>query len=582
MIDLDKYPTEEQIQASNDIIALDTETLGRTRKTNIPCYFSWAAKDLDAGAGPTTTDEGYVAARRLALNSRPKVAHNLKFDYQRFEDLGLLLQGELHDTTLMHALLNEHHLEYHRLKALANELLGHSREDAIEMAHAWKAYKFFTHIPQEISHKYATADAEDCLALYYLFEPQLREAGLWDLYRNEVSACLAYSRIERRGVMINLEALDRALVKIDDALIGLQKNIFEAFGREFLITNPALLGDVLKEYFPLTIQTKTGNWCTAKSVLEPLRSDPRIQLILAFRFLSKAGSTLRGYKNRMSAGRVHPEYRQTTVTGRSAASDPPVQQIPKQRGRITEVEVGSTELATLCAESFRSVRRVFIPAEGAVLVASDYSQVEYRAFVHYSGSDRLIAQLCAGEDFHKLVCMMVFGHYNERLRHITKMLNYGLLYGMSEKRMVKQLAGESHPRGIIQQYERMLPEMRTTQKRICTKGRITGFVKDVFERKYRYREDIGDYILVAWLCQGTAANIKKYALTRCDALLQGTKSGIVLDIHDELVFELYPEEMHLLPEIKRQMEDFPQLDVPTPVEISIGPNLLEMEKVKDI
>jgi len=576
------YPTQEQIDASDKPIALDTETEGETRDTNIPVYFSWAARDFGSGAGPLLTPEGFEAARRLCENSRPKICHNLKFDAQCFDYLGFNLNGELHDTTLLHVLLDEHHLEHHRLKALSRELLGRSRSDEYVMDREREKH-YFTEIPQELSHPYAVSDAEDALELFYLFAPQVKEIGCWDLYRNEVAAALAYKRIEQSGVGVDLDALTIALGRIDEALTKLSEQIYAVFDEQFLISSAEQLGDVLVKHFPLLERTATGQVATSKKILEPFKSDSRMQLVLAFRFLFKSASTLRGYYRRVREGRVHPEYRQTTTTGRSAAKDPPVQQIPKQRGRITEIEVGSKELAQICADAFRSVRAVFIPSPGAFLLAIDYSQIEFCAFVHYTGSKRLAEAVVNGTDIHRAICEMVFGTYDDRLRHITKMLNYGILYGMSVKRAGQQLAGEKlgdiKVEDIIPRYERAIPEMRGTQKLIQTVGEMRGYVKDIFSRRYRYAEHIGSYTLVAWLCQGTVANMKKHALVRCDRLLEGRRSRICLDIHDELVFDLFPEDISLIPLIKAEMERFPELCVPTKVEISGGPNLLLLKKM---
>ncbi len=579
--DICEYPTQEQLDKSNEPIAVDSETLGATRETNIPVYFSWASRDLIAGGGPTITQAGYDGLKRICESGRPIVMHNCKFDVRMLDILGIEVKGELHDTTLLHVLIDEHHLEYHRLKALSRELLGRARDDEYEMHAMRKQYNYYTDMPQDRSHIYAVADAVDTIDLFHMFAEQVIDMGLWDLYRNEVRAALAYKNIEQAGMRIELKYLEDSFTIITHALEPLREQIYRYFGERFKITSPGQLGDVLVKHFPLTEKTeKTGQWKTGRKILEEFRYDEKMQAVLAFRALSKARSTLKGYKERERGGRVYPQYRQTTTTGRSAASDPPVQQIPKQRGRITEVEAGSKALAETCSNAFRSVRKVFIPAKGASLLALDYSQVEYRVFAHYSGSERLLKELREGEDFHRKVCEMVFGEYNARLRHITKMLNYGLLYGMGEATMVKQLAGENHPEGIIRRYEAGLPEMRETQRRIKNRGSTRGFVQDVFGRRYRYVQEIGSYILVAWLCQGTAANIKKYALSRCDEILKGRRTNIIADIHDELVFELFPEDEELVPKIITEMERFPQFSIPIPVSMARGPNLLDMKEIE--
>ena len=565
----------------NDLlpIALDTETYGITREQNIPVHFSWSCKDPGIGDGNLSclTTEGYNKLTQLCDLKNPKVFHNLKFDIMRIEnDLGIPIQGELHDTTFLHMLLDEHHLEFHRLKALSRELLGRFRDDAYDMDVAWKRYRTWDRIPRELRERYSGADAIDTLDLFLLLEPRVREEGCYELYRNEVAASLAYRDLELRGVRIDEIALDASVAKISAALIRIEDELAPSIGR-INLGSTLQLGPILKMYFPLVELTAGGEISTKKSALLPFLSDPRIQLLMAWKFLSKARSTLAGYKRRIKDGRVHPEYRQTTITGRSAAKDPPTQQIPKQRGRISEVEVGTPELALLCREAFRSVRAVFIPAEGARLISFDESQVEYRCFAHYSGAARICDRLRAGEDFHTLVANAVFGRYDDRLRHITKMLNYGMLYGMGYDKLVAQIAGEANPHEIIRQYMELLPEMKAAQKQIRSIGKARGFVRDMFGRRYRFVKEIGDYILVAWLCQGTAANFKKYALVRWNEILRGRRSGIVLDVHDELVAEMFPEDADLIPALKNAMEDFPQISVPIISEGSAGPNFYAMK-----
>lgn len=578
--DVCEYPTAEQIAAASGPIALDTETLGTERDTNLPMYFSWAARDLGSGGGPIITEAGYAAARRLCENERPKIAHNLKFDMQRFEQAGIKLQGKLHDTSIMHCLLDEHHAEFHRLKALSRELLGRDRDDERVMKQLWKRHHYFDAIPQSVSHPYAVHDAEDALDLFYLFEPQLREQGLWDLYEHEIIATIAYKDMEQYGIGIDIAALEVALARIGKALDALSDEIHQKLGN-FLISSPEQLGNKLYEAgVPLTERTEGGNWGTSKGALEPFKHLPIVQTVLAWRFLTKATSTLNNYRFWARNGRVYPEYRLTTTTGRSAAKEPPIQQIPKQRGRITEIEAGTKELALLCAEAFRSVRAVFIPSPGARLLSFDYSQIEFCVFVHYAQARKLIEALRAGKiDIHEAVARIVFGTYDDRIRHITKMLNYGILYGMSHKRMGEQLAGEMFDGDPIAIYENAVPEMRITQNRIKAIGRARGYVKDVFGRHYRLRQEIGDYILVAWICQGTAANIKKRALGRVAALLQGRRSRVCADIHDELVFNFFPEDRDLIPLIVEEMERFPELSVPIRTNGSIGANFLEMKKM---
>jgi DNA polymerase-1 len=565
-------------------IAIDTETLGNTRELNLPIYYSWAATDLPSGAGPTTTPAGFEFLTALCASPRPKIFHHAKFDLEVLKKIELVVNGEIHDTILMHGLLDEHHIEAHRLKALSRELLGSTREDELELKQLGFGRKnvLNNRIPQEKLHEYSMHDADDTLALYQLFVPSLKEFGLWELYRSNVATELIYGQIDERGIAMDEQALDKSIQKITKALESLTTQIYHAFNEKFLITSPTQLGNVLVKHFPLTERTPDGHWCTDKQVLNRWIIDPRIQLLAAHKFLSKACSTLAGYRKLIVNGRVHPDYRQTTTTGRSACRKPNLQNVPKQRGRLTEIEVGTIELATTCSEAFRQTRKVFRAADGAVLVAKDYKQVEYRIFAYYSQSQRLVTELKAGADFHELTCRLVFEDYNDRLRHIIKIINYGLIYGMGDELLRTQISLADPKIGsqdTLRRYEQMLPEMRSTQRLIRSTAQKRGYVRDVFGRMYRYLEE-RPHAIVSWLCQGTAAGIKKQSLIRVNDLVQSTRSGIVADVHDEIITELYREDAFLIPEFKRVMEDYPQFgSVPILIDISVGVNLLEMKKL---
>jgi len=583
--DLCEYPIEKLSQSDLPIV-IDTETMGETRESNIPIYYSWCARDLEAGAGPVTTPNGFNFLDALCTSKRPKIFHNAKFDLRMLNSLGFTVNGEIHDTILMHALLDEHHLEYHSLKALSSELLNRPREDAITLKDFQRSFpKAVRNLrtPQRMLHQYAVNDAIDPLDLYDLFVPQLHEQNLWELYRNEVAAELVYKEIDSNGVCADTTKLANVPLVLDNTLKELESQIFAMFGcLEFNIRSGKQLGKVLiAEGFPLKEKTPHGEWKTSKSVLEPFRTDKRIQAILAYKFLSKAKSTLVGYARLVGTdGRFHPDYRQTTTTGRSACSDPNLQNIPKQRGKIDEVEIGDAELAIICANAFRQVRSIFCTPPGAMLVSWDYSQVEYRMAAHYSGSERLIAELSSGGDFHEMMCRLVFGEYNSRLRHILKILSYGLLYGLGVTKLLLNLQVEKveNPRGVINLYETRVPEMRQLQRMILHTGQSRGYVVDVFSRRYRIIPE-RPYALVSALCQGSAANIKKFAMVRVQELLKGKRSKLVMDIHDQLVVETYPEDAELIPLVKEVMEDFPQFSLPIVVDVEVGPNLLDLEEM---
>lgn len=580
-VDLCDYPVEK-LQQGEEPSSIDTETLGATRATNIPIYFSYASRNFGSGAGPTTTPKGFSFLSDLCSSSRTKVFHNAKFDMWVLDRIGMEIHGQIEDTILMHCLLNEHHLGHHKLKVLSRELLGRPRLDELELHAAQRKVKFNNQLPQEVLHKYAEPDAVDTLDLYYLFKPQLEAQNLWSLYRMTVAAEMVYLKMYKRGVALDEANLKKALKHTLEVLTVIAEKVWEALGEKFKISAPAQLGRVLKKHFPLTIETSNGNWCTDKDALEPYRDNPKMQLVLAWKFIDKARQYMEGYRKRVVDGRLHSNYRQTTVTGRSKSSDPNLENIPKQRSRISEVEVGSIELAKLCSDAFRQVRSAIIPSPGALLASLDYKQIEYRCFAFYSGSERLIAALERGEDFHSFVCKLVFGEETPQLRYMTKIMNFGLLYGMGAALLVIRLKMyHPNPQSILRQYERMLPEMRETQQRLKAIAAKRGYLVDPFGRRYRFIPE-RPHAVVAWICQGTGTgNIKKYALVKTDPILEGRRSGLVFEVHDELVFEIFPEDAHLVRDIKIAMEDFDQLGrIPIVTDIAVGPNFLDLKDVE--
>ena len=582
-VDLCEYPLEA-LASGTGPVAIDTETPGLARDLRIPIYYSWAAKDFGAGAGPPTTAAGFEFLAALCTSHRPKIFHGAKFDLTVLDKLEVPINGKLHDTLLMHMLLDEHHMEHHALKPLSRELLGHARMNEFPLRAIWgkSRTKACFDIPQDKLHQYAIDDAADTLELYELFKPQLIEQGCWDAYNTiEMPVQLVYKLLDETGIMINTKFARDAIEGMKLALDKLAAQVYEAYEEEFLISSPQQLGKVLKKHFPLREKTPKGQWKTGADILKQWLTDPKMQLIQGWKFLANAKSKAVGYEKHVVDGRIHPDYKQTTKTGRCNCHAPNLTVIPKQRGRITEVEVGNKELATLCGEAFRKVRKIFIAPKGAILTAFDYSQIEYRIFVHYTGSARLIEELRAGADFHTMVCQMVFGEVTKRLRHIIKVVNYGLLYGMGVPYLNQMLKPHGIAAGsVLPSYEANFPEMRITQNRMINTARQKGFITDVFGRRYRFIPEWG-YKIVSWICQGTAANVKKTAMIRTNKLIQEQRIAQVLDVHDDLTFETWPEAIMLLTTIKRLMEDFTdRFDVPLPVECSVGHNLLEMEEIE--
>ena len=566
-------------------------------------YYSWHALDLPAGAGPTLTPEGSKFFKALVTCKRPKICHNLKADYTFIANSGLHMVGPYHDTLLMHCLIDEHDLDFHALKPLARKLLGRPRDDE-NILHEYQARypKMICNLMllkhhQEILHNYALADAEDPLQLFYMFERQLKAQGSWENYLNEVKAELAYIAMEWRGVKLDLNKIIETQRALEGPIENMRQAMFREFGEEFNPNSPAQLSKQLLKKVKLVKRNEpskteiakaakehrapVGSYCTDKETLMDFLHEPAIQYLFAYRYMTKSYGTLTTYQEHMDpvTQRARCDVRQTTTTGRTAISGLPLQQIPKQKGKLTEVEVGDKLLAEQCSEAYRMVRAAFVAGPGGYIYSNDYMQIEYYVAAHYSGSQRLIDMLRSGIDFHEATCRLVFNRYEDHLRNLIKIINYGMLYGMGLDLLtirIKFYTNED-PEAVVKRYETSFPEMRALQ--IQSKLRLDELGTTHFGRRYHY-DPARPHAIVSWLCQGTAAQIKKHALVRVHNIYQeaNAKSGIIMDIHDDLVQEVFPQDVDLLKPIHDAMEDFPMFDVPIRVDSSIGLDLLNQKK----
>ncbi len=598
--DLCEYPFDALAASDpNEPLVLDTETAGHTSDSHFVIYFSWASNDgVLNGAGPTTTIDGFNFFKAILDSPRPKVFHNITADLDFIRNSSMECSGKRgYCTLLAHSLLDEYH-GTHALDHLNTLYNKRHRSDIVELEYYKKgvpAAKKNLYVPQSVMHRYAHQDAIDTLGLMNIFWAKLKEQGLWDLYEETMDAEMAWYQMELDGIEFDVEVAEQSLERINPLREILEEEIHEAFGEKFLITSGQQLGKVLAKHFTLTKKTKTG-WCTDKETLKSLSHDSRVQLVVAFRKLSQCGSKIR---NRVEEGsnRLYPEFRQTLVTGRSSCSGTPLHQIPKRAGRVSIADVGSEVLAKACSEAYKSLRRMWIPTPGATLVTFDYDQAEYRAAGHYTGSERLITLLKDGGDFHEITANLVFGECTPTLRDITKFINFGLLYGMGLEgleNLIRGLVTEA-PSSILQRYERELPEMRAFQQEVLKVYKSRGYVVDVFGRRYRAipswfkrLHQTDDYAIINYLCQGTVGNLKRYAIARIHTKimmpmihdkLREHRSKLVTEVHDELVFEIFPEDADILYDIHREMTDFPQFKVPFTTAPNVGRNLLEVKEM---
>lgn len=423
---------------------------------------------------------------------------------------------------------------------------------------------------------------ERASAISRLVEPmsaRLKAEGQWPVYDDiEMALVPILAAMENLGIGVDCERLREFSKSLSVQIGQLEQRIHEAAGEEFNIGSPQQLGKILYEKLGLQSgkKTKTG-YATGVEVLQQLAPESEVvRDVLAWRELTKLRSTyadsLPGYV--AEDERIHTTYAQhIAATGRLSSNDPNLQNIPIR-----------TELG-------REIRKAFIPAEGYRFASLDYSQIELRFLAHYCGEPALVKAFQTGEDVHAATASLMWNEpvnsVGSAHRRYAKMLNYAVLYGVTDFGLANQLGGEfsvKEARGLIDSYFERFPKVRGYIENTKAEARSKGFTTTLTGRR-RYFPDIhaGNRIARAYAerqamnapLQGGSADMIKLAMISIAGLLEGKGTRLVLQVHDELLFEVPAGEESLLPEIRDAMANALALDVPVEVDIGIGPNWLE-------
>lgn len=414
---------------------------------------------------------------------------------------------------------------------------------------------------------------------------QLREQELWHLYKNiELPLSFILAKMELDGVSVHVEYLQALQEEFAERLQIIQDGIYVTAGQEFNLNSPKQLGKVLFEDMGLPVikKTKTG-YSTSADVLDLLKEEHGIvQDILDYRHISKLKSTyvdgLLGLTDAL--GKVHTTFNQTlTATGRLSSSEPNLQNIP------------------IRTDEGRRIRQAFVPSgTGQVLISADYSQIELRVLAHMSMDDRLIQSFIEKEDIHRRTASEVFhtpiDEVTSAERRAAKAVNFGIIYGQTDYGLARELGiGRKEAQDYIDRYFERYPGVRAWLDRSINEAREEGFVKTLFGRR-RYIRDIhsrnfnlrsfAERTAVNTPVQGSAADIIKLAMIECNQRLkdEGFTARMILQVHDELIFEAPPEEVgYLVQHVRSAMEDVVKLHVPLKVDLKVGFNWQEMEDI---
>ena len=531
----------------------------------------------------------------LFASSKQKIGHNLKYDLHILRSHGVIPEGPFFDTMLAHQLLVPE--QKHTMDYLSESLLGYSpikladlfeqcatdsteEDDLFSAAEKKKAAKGELDpsiIPADKLAEYAAEDADVTFQLAHLLGPQLRDEGLRAVFDTIESPLLPILvAMESEGITVSQDVLDDVGTNLADRIEILSKDIEEAAGKPFNLNSPKQLGEILFGEMKLVEKpkkTKTGQFKTDEQTLSSLSAThPIVADILSYREASKLKSTyVDALPNHRAphSGRVHTNLHQLlTSTGRLASSDPNLQNIPVR------------------SELGRELRKAFVPrGKEFTLLAADYSQVELRVMAALSGDPTMIEAFKNDTDIHSATAAKVFGVPLEEvlpeMRRTAKMVNFGIIYGISAFGLSQRLGiPRAEASEIIETYFKEYPAIQKFMEETVEKTRAQGYIETVTGRR-RNMKDINssngsiranaERAAINSPIQGSAADMIKIAMIRVSALLEGRKSKMILQVHDELLFDLHLDEQEeLTPLIVSAMESALTLPLDVPVRIDTG------------
>ena len=535
---------------------------------------------LDYLGAPKTLEKTTALALLKPVLENPaiqKVGQNFKYDLTIFARNGIDVQGVAFDTMLESYVLNS--TGRHNMDDLAKRYLGHQTISFEEIAGKGKNQLTFNQIPLEKAAEYAAEDADVTMKLQQvLWEKLSKEPTLEKLFKEmELPLLGVLSRMERRGVLIDSDALFLQSNEIANRLSELEEQAYVLAGQPFNLASTKQLQEILFDKLGLPIIQKTpkGAPSTNEEVLEELAFSHELPKVLVeHRGLSKLKSTYTDKLPQMvnpQTGRVHTSYHQAvTATGRLSSSDPNLQNIPIRN------------------EEGRRIRQAFIAREGFTVVAADYSQIELRIMAHLSQDQGLINAFTQGKDIHRSTAAEIFGvaldEVTSEQRRNAKAINFGLIYGMSAFGLSRQLGiGRADAQSYMDLYFKRYPGVQTFMHDIREKAKAQGYVETLFGRRL-YLPDINssngmrrkaaERVAINAPMQGTAADIIKRAMIQLDQKLQNDPDiAMIMQVHDELVFEVRSEKVAFYSElIKTQMESAADLVVPLIVDVGQGNN----------
>ena len=569
-------------------VCFDTETTGlkALEVALIGIAFSYEAGKGYYVSFPTNQEETASILnefRPFFESDIEKIGHNLKYDIKVLSNYNINVKGKLFDTMIAHYLINPD--MRHNMDILSETYLNYQPVSITELiGKKGKNQLSMRAVPIADQTEYAVEDADITLQLKEHFSKELESGKLTELFNNvELPLVSVLTAMEIEGININIDFLNNLSITLTEDINRLEKEIYEQAGEEFNIASPKQLGIVLFENMKLVKKpkkTKTGQYSTAEDVLSYLAKDHQIiKDVLKYRQYKKLQSTyVDALPNEVNpkTGRIHTQYMQAVAaTGRLSSNNPNLQNIPIRTKRGQEV------------------RKSFIPRdENHVLLAADYSQIELRIIAALSNEENMINAFKNGEDIHASTAARVFDvpldEVTREQRSNAKTVNFGIIYGVSAFGLSNQTdltRGEA--KELIDTYYETYPKLKAFMSAQVDFARKHGYVETVLKRR-RYLKDINsrnamvrngaERNAVNAPIQGSAADIIKLAMINIHKRFEeeNFQSKMLLQVHDELVFDAHKEELEIIkPIIKFEMENAFKMTVPLDVEVGLGENWLE-------
>lgn len=579
---------------SAEMFCFDTETTGLSVVNDLPIGISLSAESGKAFYIPLvakhlngiTPDQVKDAVTQiLGNNDQLKIGHNLKFDLQMLQNAGIPVAGPFADTMIADYLLDANS-RYHNLDACCLKYLNYEKIKTSTLIGENGEISMLSAKLENLA-TYACEDADLTLRLYRHMHEKLVETGLNQVFREvEMPLVPILGQMERRGIFIDREHLAELDVRLSEMVQTLEQRVYDLAGEEFNINSPKQLGNILFERMKIHEQlglkylkkTKSG-FSTDESVLGKLAAHELPRTILEYRTVFKLKNTYVAALPELintNSGRVHTSFHQTvTATGRLSSTEPNLQNIP------------------IRSELGQSIREAFRPGEhNSVIISADYSQIELRMLAHLADEEALLTAFANKEDIHRLTAARIFGVAQEdvtsEMRARAKAINFGIIYGMGPRRLAADTGVTvAEASSFIDKYFEGYPRINTFITESIKKARDYGYCETITGRRRPLPElsysggraaASAENIAVNTPIQGSAADLIKLAMIKVEESFRaaGLRSKMILQVHDELLFECPKDEIdEAVQIIKDSMETAMTLKVPLEVQIGIGSNWLE-------